>query len=78
MSLNVGLIDPRIMGRPMALNLMKGGHKLWAYARRPKTLQPLTAAGATGTGLRVRSTRGVVEPARRAIARQRLLVPVAT
>ncbi len=78
MSLNVGFIGPRIMGRPMALNLMKGGHKLWAYARRPETLQPLAAAGATGAGLRVRSTRSVVEPARRAIARQRLLVPVAT
>ncbi len=51
MSLNVGLIDPRIMSRPMAFNLMKGGHKLWAYARRPETLQPLTAAGATGAGL---------------------------
>jgi len=34
--------------------------------------------GATGAGLRVRSTRGVVEPTRRAIAGQRLLVPVAT
>lgn len=48
MSINVGFIGPGIMGRPMALNLMKGGHKLWAYARRPEALQPLTAAGATG------------------------------
>jgi len=47
MTINVGFIGPGIMGRPMALNLMKGGHKLWAYARRPETLQPLTAAGAT-------------------------------
>jgi 2-hydroxy-3-oxopropionate reductase len=47
MSFNVGFIGPGIMGRPMALNLMKGGHKLWAYARRPEALQPLTAAGAT-------------------------------
>ena len=47
MSLNVGFIGPGIMGRPMALNLMKGGHKMWAYARRPETLLPLIAAGAT-------------------------------
>jgi 2-hydroxy-3-oxopropionate reductase len=47
MAINVGFIGPGIMGRPMALNLMKGGHKLWAYARRQEALQPLTAAGAT-------------------------------
>jgi 2-hydroxy-3-oxopropionate reductase len=47
MHINVGFIGPGIMGRPMALNLMKGGHKLWAYARRHETLQPLTFAGAT-------------------------------
>lgn len=47
MSINIGFIGPGIMGRPMALNLIKGGHKLWVYARRPETLQPLTAAGAT-------------------------------
>lgn len=46
MTINIGFIGPGIMGRPMALNLMKGGYKLWAYARRPETLQPLTAAGA--------------------------------
>ena len=48
MTVNIGFIGPGIMGRPMALNLMKGGYKLWAYARRPETLQPLIAAGATG------------------------------
>lgn len=47
MPFNVGFIGPGIMGRPMALNLMQGGHKLWAYARRAEALQPLTAAGAT-------------------------------
>jgi 2-hydroxy-3-oxopropionate reductase len=46
MALNVGFIGPGIMGRPMALNLIKGGYKLWAYARRPETLQGLTEAGA--------------------------------
>ena len=47
MSINLGFVGPGIMGRPMALNLLKGGHKMWAYARRPETLQPLTAAGGT-------------------------------
>jgi 2-hydroxy-3-oxopropionate reductase len=47
MSIKVGFIGPGIMGRPMALNLMKGGHKLWVYARRPEAMQALVAAGAT-------------------------------
>lgn len=47
MTINVGFIGPGIMGAPMALNLMKGGHKLWVYARRPAAAQPLVAAGAT-------------------------------
>ncbi len=46
MAINIGFIGPGIMGRPMALNLMKGGHKLWVYARRPAVAQPLVAAGA--------------------------------
>jgi 2-hydroxy-3-oxopropionate reductase len=47
MGLNIGFIGSGIMGRPMALNLMKGGHKLWVYARRAEALQPLIAVGAT-------------------------------
>jgi 2-hydroxy-3-oxopropionate reductase len=47
MALNIGFIGSGIMGRPMALNLIKGGHKLWVYARRAEALHPLTAAGAT-------------------------------
>lgn len=47
MSINIGLIGPGIMGAPMALNLIKGGHKLWVYARRPEAAQALVAAGAT-------------------------------
>lgn len=34
------------MGRPMALNLLRGGHELTVFARRPEALTPLTAAGA--------------------------------
>jgi len=47
MTVNVGFIGPGIMGGPMALNLMKGGHKLWVYARRPEATQALVKAGAT-------------------------------
>jgi 2-hydroxy-3-oxopropionate reductase len=34
------------MGRPMALNLMKRGHQMGVYARRPESAAPLVAAGA--------------------------------
>jgi 2-hydroxy-3-oxopropionate reductase len=47
MTINVGFIGPGIMGGPMALNLMKGGYKLWGYARRPEAMKALVAAGAT-------------------------------
>jgi 2-hydroxy-3-oxopropionate reductase len=47
MTVNVGFIGPGIMGGPMALNLMKGGHKLWVYARRLEATQALVKAGAT-------------------------------
>lgn len=50
MGMNVGFIGLGIMGTPMALNLIKGGHKLWVYARRPDALAPLTEAGATACG----------------------------
>jgi len=47
MTMNVGFIGPGIMGGPMAHNLIKGGHKLWVYARRPEAMQGLVKAGAT-------------------------------
>ena len=47
MSINIGFIGPGIMGGPMALNLIKGGHRLWVYARRPEATHNLVAAGAT-------------------------------
>jgi 2-hydroxy-3-oxopropionate reductase len=47
MASNIGFIGPGIMGGPMAHNLMKGGHKLWVYARRPEAMKTLVAAGAT-------------------------------
>jgi len=45
--MKVGFIGLGIMGRPMALNLLKGGHELGVWARRIEAMQPLLAAGAT-------------------------------
>lgn len=44
--MNLGFIGLGVMGRPMALNLMKGGHEMGVYARRPESAEPLMAAGA--------------------------------
>jgi 2-hydroxy-3-oxopropionate reductase len=46
----IGFIGSGIMGRPMALNLIKAGHELFTWGRRFDTLEPLLVAGATGKG----------------------------
>ena len=38
------------MGRPMALNLIKGGYAMTVYARRAETVAPLLAAWARAAG----------------------------
>jgi 2-hydroxy-3-oxopropionate reductase len=43
---NIGFIGLGAMGRPMALNLVKGGHTLSVWSRRPESMQPLVDAGA--------------------------------
>jgi len=43
----LGFIGLGVMGRPMALHLLKAGHSLAVYARRPEAAAPLAAAGAT-------------------------------
>lgn len=42
----IGFIGLGVMGRPMALNLLKGGFPLTVYARRPEAAQPMAQAGA--------------------------------
>lgn len=42
----VGFIGLGIMGRPMALNLIKAGYELVVHARRPESMAPLAEAGA--------------------------------
>lgn len=44
--MKIGFIGLGIMGRPMALNLLRGGHQLAVWARRPESMQPLLDAGA--------------------------------
>ena len=44
--MKIGFIGLGIMGRPMALNLIKAGHSLTVWARRPASMQPLLDAGA--------------------------------
>ncbi len=45
--MKIGFIGLGIMGRPQALNLIKGGYSLSVYARRAESMQPLKKAGAT-------------------------------
>ena len=45
--MQLGFIGLGTMGRPMALNLMRGGHGMSVYARRPASAQPLVDDGAT-------------------------------
>jgi 2-hydroxy-3-oxopropionate reductase len=46
MSERVGYIGLGIMGRPMALNLLKAGYPVAVYARRPEAMASLPEAGA--------------------------------
>lgn len=44
--MEVGFIGLGLMGRPMALNLLKAGHKVHVWSRRRESMQPLLDAGA--------------------------------
>jgi 2-hydroxy-3-oxopropionate reductase len=46
--MKIGFIGLGLMGRPMALNLLKGGHAVTVWARRAESMAPLVQAGATG------------------------------
>jgi len=45
---NIGFIGLGAMGAPMARHLLKGGHALTVWARRPDAMAPLFDAGARG------------------------------
>jgi 2-hydroxy-3-oxopropionate reductase len=44
--MRIGFIGLGVMGRPMALHLVRAGHELSVYARRTESAQPLVEAGA--------------------------------
>lgn len=46
--MRVGFVGLGIMGRPMALNLLKAGHEVTVWARRKESMAPLIEAGAQG------------------------------
>ena len=57
--MKVGFIGLGLMGRPMALNLIRAGHSLAVWARRPESLAPLLAAGAQGASTPAALAAGV-------------------
>ncbi|MFI4922556.1 MAG: 2-hydroxy-3-oxopropionate reductase [Burkholderiales bacterium] len=48
--MKVGFVGLGIMGKPMAHNLIKGGHSLCVYARRAESMKPLQDAGSATCG----------------------------
>jgi len=46
--MRIGFVGLGIMGRPMALNILKGGFDLTVWARRAESMAPLLEAGAKG------------------------------
>jgi len=56
--MNVGFVGLGIMGRPMALNLIKAGHALRVHGRRPESMRLLEQAGATACACAVDAARG--------------------
>jgi len=46
--MNIGFIGLGAMGRPMAENLLRAGHRLFLWARRAESLQALLGNGALG------------------------------
>jgi len=54
----VGFIGLGVMGKPMALNLIKGGYSLRVYGRRKEAMAPLIEAGAVACGSAEEAARG--------------------
>ena len=56
--MNIGFVGLGIMGRPMALNLIKGGHAVTVWARRPESMEPLLSAGAKAAASPAEAAKG--------------------
>ena len=57
--MKIGFIGLGIMGRAMALNLLKGGHEVTVWARRAESMAPLLEAGARGANGPAEAAQGV-------------------
>ena len=57
--MNIAFIGLGIMGKPMALNLLKAGHELRVYGRHPEVLEELKAAGAVVCASAAETVEGV-------------------
>ena len=56
--MKIAFLGLGIMGRPMALNLVKGGHAVTVWARRAESMLPLRAAGACAASSAAEAARG--------------------
>src|SRR5574343_1602230 len=65
--MKIAFIGLGIMGRPMALNLLRGGHELTVWARRAESMQPLLDVGA----------RAAASPAAAAVGQELVISMVA-
>lgn len=54
----LGFIGLGLMGRPMALNLLRAGHRLRVWSRREESLWPLVEAGAQACASAAEVARG--------------------
>ncbi|HMM72446.1 MAG TPA: NAD(P)-binding domain-containing protein, partial [Rhodocyclaceae bacterium] len=48
--MEIGVIGLGLMGRPMACNLLRAGHRVHIWARRASAMVPLLEAGAIVQG----------------------------
>jgi len=56
--MDIGFIGMGIMGRPMALNLLRAGHRLTVYNRTPERCAEVVAAGARQASSPLECARG--------------------
>ena len=57
--MKIAFIGLGIMGKPMALNLLRAGHELRVYGRHPEVLTELAAAGAVPCASAAQTVEGV-------------------
>ena len=56
--MEAGFVGLGIMGRPMALNLLRAGHRLRVWSRRAESIQPLVDAGAIACDSAAQAAQG--------------------